>query len=570
MFSGSSPYDPQETASFDDDEPLPQLTGTGSTKIQQQQQASLEVNTYPELSAVAKSSSHNNFNVLINIKAPKSVESTTADSHGRGAPLDLVAVLDISGSMAGPKLDLMKQAMGFVIRNLGPSDRLSIVSFSDRAQRICPLRLMNHSGKQLALHSVNSLGILGGTHIAAGLHTGAKVMTDRRFKNPVSSIIFLSDGCDTYTVKNFNHMNNTYTVNNFNHMNGCGGYDQLIPSSLRRGNDGLAVPIHTFGFGSDHDPALMNTIAEATRGTFSFIESVETIQDAFAQCIGGLLSVVVQELQVKVECDHKDLQLSSIKAGSYKTYIPLDKRLGFIEVGDLYAEEERNFLVEIDIPPSDSNIMQLLKITYAYKCPIRMELITMENAGKASIERPELVSEDKMVVSMEVDRERSRVQATEAIAKAKASAEKGNLADATGTLEECRNRISARRLKLAGGDVVCESLEEELLEIEKKMGNMGVYMKFGRAMATSGLNSHMQQRAASTGFESANNSSLPRMRTMFQTPVMAKMVLQSRQSLSDPSSGDQRKKGESGQSLSAPSSGDQSSSSEGEAPLISF
>ncbi|KAG6389754.1 hypothetical protein SASPL_151227 [Salvia splendens] len=36
------------------------------------------------------------------------------------APVDLVTVLDISGSMAGTKLALLKRAMGFVIQNLGP------------------------------------------------------------------------------------------------------------------------------------------------------------------------------------------------------------------------------------------------------------------------------------------------------------------------------------------------------------------------------------------------------------------------------------------------------------------
>ncbi|XP_047338049.1 E3 ubiquitin-protein ligase WAV3-like [Impatiens glandulifera] len=554
LFGFSSVQIPEELASFDDDEALPVIDLDsqlpGSQQQQQQEQGVIEVKTYPELSAVAKSSSHQNFNILIHMKAPKSSDettdhnqnktstTTTTDNSRAGAPLDLVAVLDVSGSMDGSKLALMKQAMGFVIQNLGPSDRLSIVSFSDRSQRICPLRLMNQSGKQFALQSVHNLTILGGTHIAAGLQTGAKVMTDRRYKNPVASIIFLSDGCDTYTVNNQRSNNNM-----------AAGYDQLIPSSIRPGENRPSVPIHTFGFGSDHDPALMNTVAEATRGTFSFVESVDTIQDAFAQCIGGLLSVVVQELQVKVESDHKDLRLSSIKAGSYKTYIPLDARTGFIEVGDLYAEEERNFLVEIDIPQSSNSdsIMQVLKISYAYKCPISKQLITRENVEKASIERPEFLIIPPQV-SVEVDRERSRVETAEAIAKAKAEAEEGNLAGAKGTLEECRGRISGTRLRRRGeGDLdeekVLESLEEELLEIEKKMVNMRVYMKSGRALAMSGLNSHMQQRAATTSFGFGSKMQLDTCSatrsSSYQTPHMAKMVQQSRRTLNS-NSADQR------------------------------
>ncbi|BAS84684.1 Os03g0413850 [Oryza sativa Japonica Group] len=45
----------------------------------------------------------------------------------------------------------------------------------------------------------------------------------------------------------------------------------------------------------------MHTIAEVTGGTFSFIENEAFIQDGFAQCIGGLLSVAVQELHFDAE-----------------------------------------------------------------------------------------------------------------------------------------------------------------------------------------------------------------------------------------------------------------------------
>ncbi|CDY27188.1 BnaA09g36140D [Brassica napus] len=59
-----------------------------------------------------------------------------------------------------------------------------------------------------------------------------------------------------------------------------------------------------------------------------------------ANCIGGLLSVV------EIECVHPVLRIGSVKAGSYR----FDSSTGTIGVGDLYAEEERNFLVNLDVP----------------------------------------------------------------------------------------------------------------------------------------------------------------------------------------------------------------------------
>ena len=65
-----------------------------------------------------------------------------------------------------------------------------------------------------------------------------------------------------------------------------------------------SAPIHTFGFGNDHDAAAMQVVVEATGGTFSFIENEAVIQDAFAQCIGGMLTVVVQVARVAMACGH--------------------------------------------------------------------------------------------------------------------------------------------------------------------------------------------------------------------------------------------------------------------------
>ncbi|CAI9090944.1 OLC1v1025842C1 [Oldenlandia corymbosa var. corymbosa] len=113
-------------------------------------------------------------------------------SQSSTVPIYLVTVLDVS-YMEGTKIALLKQAMGFLIPNLGPNGRLFVVAFSHNCRRLLPLRRMSESGRAD-----------GGTDIAQGLRNGAiepkvlqtLVMEDRRYKNPVSSIILLYDGQD--------------------------------------------------------------------------------------------------------------------------------------------------------------------------------------------------------------------------------------------------------------------------------------------------------------------------------------------------------------------------------------
>ncbi|KAK1421627.1 hypothetical protein QVD17_24108 [Tagetes erecta] len=488
---------------FDDDEPINQkaediLSGDSDTN------GGIEMKTYPEVSEVARSACFDDFGILINLKAP-----ITKGNPNTRASVDLVTMLDVSSSMSGTKIDLLKQAMGFLIHNLGPFDRLSVVVFSSSARRLFPLRHMTETGKQETLRIIDSLVANHGTSITSALRKGAKVMMERKFKNPVSSMILLSDGQDS-----------TYLISLRNPGLGT-GYATFLPFCIQDKKDEASLPIHTFGFGVDHDAHVMHYIAEHTGGTFSFIEAESMIQDAFAQCIGGLLSVVVQELRVEVECVHPVLRLRSIKTGSYKVGVDEVKRTGFIDVGDLYAEEERDFLVAIDIPVEETcHEMALVKFTVTHKDPIRKTMVTV--SGKdVIILRPESLSGNQLV-SMEVDRQRNRLSAASAIAKAQMAADRGHLTAAIWVLEDCQKNLM-KSVSGRAGDRLCDGLVAELREMMNRMHSFRDYETTGRAYMLSGLSSHSLQRATARG----DSTEITSMIRSYQTQTMSNLVTQS-------------------------------------------
>ncbi|CAI8616400.1 unnamed protein product [Vicia faba] len=520
----SSLYHVTEPAIFNDDEPIDQHTSIPCDNNSIETNChdiinKVEIRTYPEVSSVPKSASRDAFAVLIHLKAPQSeskqyisgndTDSSPPPVENSRASVDLVTVLDVSGSMLGTKLALLKRAMGFVIQNMGPSDRLSVIAFSSSARRIFPLRKMTDIGRQEALQAVNSLVSNGGTNIAEGLRKGAKVFSDRRWKNPVCSIILLSDGQDTYTV---------------NSRPGVGAdYQSLVPNTIHHNNNslGLQIPVHAFGFGADHDATSMHSISEISGGTFSFIEAEEVIQDAFAQCIGGLLSVVVQEVKLDIRCVHPRLQLSSVKAGSYRTSLTTDGRMASINVGDLYAEEERDFLVTVNVPIDSSNDeMSLLNVKGFYRDPITKEMVALEETSEVTIERPNISRE--LVVSIEVDRQRNRLQAAEAMSEARIAAERGQLSSAVSVLDSCHKTLS-ESVSAKSGDRLCVSLAAELKEMQERMANQHIYEQSGRAYVLSGLSSHSAQRATARG-DSTDSTTLLQ---SYQTPSMVDMVTRS-------------------------------------------
>ncbi|XP_062016214.1 E3 ubiquitin-protein ligase WAV3-like [Rosa rugosa] len=470
--SMQEPEYPPEPPTFSDDEPLQSSTSPIQSLVPQK----ITLKTHTESPAISAAQLSSNFPVLVSICAPPLNDS---EGHGR-TPIDLVTVLDVSGSMQGTKISLLKQAVTFVIENLGPSDRLSIVSFSSGSRRVFPLQRMSVDGRESAILAIESLRAGGATNIAEGLKKGTKVLEDRRERNPVSSIILLSDGKDTYNT----------TANRLLNQ---------LPDSIRSSDMQQETPVHTFGFGYDHDPNIMHAISDVSGGTFSFIESVEMIQDSFALCIGGLLSVVAQEVRLTVRSASPGVKILAIPSGRHVNEISTEGQQGVVHVGNMYAEEEKQFLVYLTVPESSAphTKTSLLEVLCMYKDLASNELMEVQGE-KIEILRPEVCSPAEKTVSLEVDRQRNRILVAEAIAEAQRLAEIGNLEGAQALLAQ-RKEILSTSTAAQAGDFHSNLFETELREMMDRMASMKLYKRTGRAYALSGLSSHMLQRATARG-----------------------------------------------------------------------
>jgi len=107
-------------------------------------------------------------------------------------PLNLCLVLDVSTSMQGPKLEMIKETAIQLLRRLRPQDIFSLISFSDRAQVHIPAA--RGADARRAETKVHMLQTSGGTEIYHGLEAG--VQETRRYLDPayINHIILLTDG----------------------------------------------------------------------------------------------------------------------------------------------------------------------------------------------------------------------------------------------------------------------------------------------------------------------------------------------------------------------------------------
>ncbi|CAL5078139.1 unnamed protein product [Urochloa decumbens] len=496
---------------FQDDDPLdppPPAAAAGGAAAN----GALVLKAQCEFPALGRGASWDKFAVLVDATAPSDVAR---------APLDLVTVLDVSGSMKGQKLQLVKRAMCFVIDQLGPADRRSVVAFSNSkaTRRVTRLERMDAAtGKAAAKQAVELLVPEGGTNIGAGLRVGALVLSSRRHRNAVAAVILLSDGRDHASLMPRNRAGNK-------------NYERLLPPAFASAAS-RPGPIHTFGFGANHDPAAMHAVAAATGGTFSFVRDEAAVQDAFARCVGGLLSVAVQEARLAVSCLHRAVRVQEVRSGAYGSSVAADERSAFIEAGELYDGERRRFLVLVYVPRARAaeSSTRLVKVTCTYRDAATGQAARAA-APAAVIQRPAEL-EHMPAPAIEVERERVRLAAAEGIAAACAAADGGQHAGAVRILDARLREVERSAPGEVGDDPTCEAIKEELRDLSAGVGDRHEYQKTGRACLLAGLSAHAQQRAAGVEVSTSSPATAGKDAAAgraYLTPKMEEMVELSRE-----------------------------------------
>lgn len=177
------------------------------------------------------------------IKAPGTPDTEAKD-------LNIAFVVDVSGSMAGSKINTTKTVFNEFIDNLGENDRASVVKFNSTASVVQDLT----SDKIILKNQVNNLSASGGTAIYAGISSGLDILTADTSTNGYDIMIVLSDGIDGYG----------------------GDYTSLIQNA--NGND---ITIYSVGIGSDVDTSILTQVAENTGGNYYTANVADDLYEIF-------------------------------------------------------------------------------------------------------------------------------------------------------------------------------------------------------------------------------------------------------------------------------------------------
>ncbi|XP_051116105.1 probable E3 ubiquitin-protein ligase WAVH2 [Andrographis paniculata] len=305
----------------------------------------------PERPFVIATAPPEKFYVLVRIKAPSMTQYR--DHPLQRAPIDLLIALDFSEGIEKPALDHVRDALAFVIDNLEPSDRLSILSSCASPEKVFPFRRMSQQGQEAAKDTVNTLVFTkGATKFVDILTVAALVLEQRRYLNPAAFIILLSDRRDT---------TNTLPLALENVREMAISDLEELPIAVyppRESSDYInnyfetpVFPVYAFGIGKHHEPFALHEVCSATGGTYSYLENYEILRDAIACRIGALLSVVTLQFCLTLTRGTAGVNILDIHSGDfYNNICEEDKSIGEIKVRHLFADETKEFLIAVSLP----------------------------------------------------------------------------------------------------------------------------------------------------------------------------------------------------------------------------
>jgi Ca-activated chloride channel family protein len=234
--------------------------------------------------------------------------------------VNVAFVIDKSGSMQGEKIVRAKEAVRMAIAKLRDHDIASVVAYDTNVQVIVPAtRLSDRPSVNAAIDSITANN---STALFAGVSKGAAELRKFFDKNQVNRIVLLSDGLANV---------------------GPSSPGELGELGASLGREGITVT--TIGLGLDYNEDLMVKLAQKSDGNHMFAENATDLEKAFATEFGDLLTVVAQDVNIKIPCT---AGVRPIRVLGREAEIAGQDVM--LTLNQLYAGQTKYMILEVEVP----------------------------------------------------------------------------------------------------------------------------------------------------------------------------------------------------------------------------
>lgn len=217
-------------------------------------------------------------------------------------PLDLMFVVDISGSMGSPmneyyydgeqdepserksKMEATKDVLKNIVKKLEDNDRFGVVLYNQEGMVAKPIREVIETDVEDIVSEIDSLSQNGGTNLSNGFETAVDEMKfgdiDTKDENRESRVMFMTDAMP--------NMGNTEG-------------SSLKESFQDAAEDGIYTTF--IGIGIDSNPELIDMLSSTRGANHYFVDSVEEFNSRINEEFSYTVTPLVFDLDLTVEGD---------------------------------------------------------------------------------------------------------------------------------------------------------------------------------------------------------------------------------------------------------------------------
>jgi Ca-activated chloride channel family protein len=182
-------------------------------------------------------------------------------------PVNLVMLLDSSGSMRGGKIDNMKEAAIQFVEQMGDEDTLSLIEFYSESSLLVN-RARVGTDRERIIQIIANMESGGDTTLFDAIADGAAVIAATTSPEASNAMVVLTDGKDTASKRQFD--------------------DSLLATAAANG-----TTVFTIAYGNDADEFILSQLASRGNGNFYQGDeaSIAAIYEEMSAAFGGTLGV---------------------------------------------------------------------------------------------------------------------------------------------------------------------------------------------------------------------------------------------------------------------------------------
>ncbi len=254
-------------------------------------------------------------------------------------PVDMVVVLDRSGSMDGKKIRFAKDAILKMVKNMDVEDCFGLISYSDRVTIESELMSLTEFDRKRFPVEVNRIRVGGSTNLGEGLRQGIRMMEKMKKEERMGKIVLISDG-----------------------LANRGIVDTQTLGQMAGQAPEIGFSVSTVGVGNDFNEVLMTGIADKGAGTYHYLENPDAFAKVFLNELDRTKNIAASGLEIRIPLS------PGMKLTGASGYPVIYKdNTAIVRPGNLYGGQSRKLFLTFHISTEKVKTFSLQNIEMRYR-----------------------------------------------------------------------------------------------------------------------------------------------------------------------------------------------------------